>query len=43
MSTKEWIDTGNGSGYWTTSKGTNSAKLDFFCKHCKRLTRNHRR
>ncbi len=38
MKEKVWVDTGNGSGYWSTSKGTNSTKLDFFCAHCKRIT-----
>lgn len=38
MSTKEWVDTGNGSGYWRTVKGTNASRLDFFCQHCKRIT-----
>lgn len=35
---KEWVDCGNGSGYWTSSKGINNTKLDFFCPHCLRIT-----
>lgn len=25
-------------GYWSTQKGENVKKLDFFCPHCNRIT-----
>jgi len=36
---KTWVDLGDGKGYWTTIRNdSHRHKLDFFCKHCKRIT-----